>query len=310
MATPTPRRPDSTSRYPPRPAATPPENIDPRWLLKALGLTIGGAAVLGYLAVCLLIYQGGWQRMLSPSPKIDRTPAAFGTPFETVHFDAGTSGKPRLTAWWIPSDSATAPTILFLHDGAGSLSAAVPTLELLRRADVNIFAIDYRGYGASDGPHATEERMLEDSSAALDYLTKTRHIDAAHIVPYGLGLGAVLATRLSNAHPELTALIIDQPDPGAFARVIDEDRSRLLPMRLLVQEHFDITAALAQSKTPKLLLADSAHGSDAARTEANQALFRNAPEPKLSVTFGNAGADDTYLVALHRFLDAYVHAAR
>jgi len=155
--------------------------------------------------------------------------------------------------------------------------------------------------------------MAEDSAAALDYLVNTRHIPVAAIVPYGQGLGAVIAANLANTHSELPAVIIDDPDPDAFTRAIG-GRSRMLPIHLLVRGHFDIAAALATSVTPKLLLADGPFGDDdPARVRVNQELFRSVPDPKITVTFAYyragepfpAPAPEAYLQTLRRFLDEY-----
>jgi pimeloyl-ACP methyl ester carboxylesterase len=296
------------SRYPSRPAVdpnAPPETVDARWLVKALGLSILAALLCAYGAVCLLVYQGGWQLLLRPSHSIGATPAAAFTP---IRFDAAETGTPRLAAWWIPAEApaSTTPTILYLHDGAGNLSDTVRTLELLHTANLNIFAFDYRGYGQSAGPHPTEARMAEDAAAALDYLTNTRHIPESTIVPYGQGLGAALAAQLANAHPELPALIVESPDPNAFHNATDAGRARLLPMHLLVQEHFDVAAALKSSSKPKLLLADGPFGSESARVQANQTLFRTVPDPKMTVTFAHPGSNAEYLQSIDRFLDEYL----
>jgi len=292
-------------RYPPRPPAGTPEVVDPRWLLKALGITIASAAVLAYLAVCLLVYQGGWQLMLHPSTKME---PPVSLPVEVVHFDAGETGTPRLTGWWIPADSPAPPTttLLYLHGGDGSLANSAQRLELLRHANVNVFAVEYRGYGLSAGPHPAEARMFEDAQAALDYLTGTRHIPAATIVPYGEGLGAVFATDLANSHPDLPAFILDTPDPNAFNRATGAVKARLLPMRLLVRERFDLQTVLDRAKTPKLLLADGPFSSETDRTRENRTAFRSAPEPRMTVTFAGPDSSQAYLDTLHRFLDEYV----
>jgi pimeloyl-ACP methyl ester carboxylesterase len=296
------------SRYPPRPAVdpnAPPEVVHPLWLVKALGLTILAAILCAYAAVCLLVYQGGWQLMLHPAHAITTTPTAAFTP---LRFDAAETGTPRLAGWWIPAESptATTPTILFLHDGSGDLSDTARLLDLLHTANVNLFAFDYRGYGQSAGPHPTEARMAEDAGAALDYLTDTRHLAASTIVPYGQGLGAVLAAQLANTHGELPAVIVDSPDPDAFHDATDAGKARLLPMRLLVQEHFDLASALKGSAKPKLLLADSPFGPLAARVAANNAFFRAVPDPKITVTFGHSGANAEYIQTVNRFLDEYL----
>ncbi len=312
MASPTPKRPrppqvDPFARYPPRPPGSgSPVRVAPSFLIKALGLTILAAILCAYLALCLLVWLGGWQRMLHPSAAVAATPAAAGIPFEPIRFDTAATGSPRLTGWWIPSDSATAPTILYLHDGDGSLSAALPGLALLHRAGVNIFALDYRGYGQSQGPHPTQKRMQEDTAAALDYLTYSRHIPVGKIVPYGVGLGGVLAARLAAEHPELPALIVDQPRPDAYRNAVDVEQSRFLPMRLLIGEHFDIAAALTGPHQPRLLLVNSPLAFDPRRAKTNQDLFRASPDPKTTVTFDRTPAEDEYRASLHRFLDEVV----
>jgi pimeloyl-ACP methyl ester carboxylesterase len=266
--------------------------------------------------VCLLVDQGGWQFVLHPAPTVDKTPAI---PYQPVRFDAAETGQPRLTGWWIAADNPAAPTGLFLHDGSGSLSVTVPTLQLLHQANVNIFAIDYRGFGQSGGPHPTESRMAEDAAAALDYLVGTRHIAASGIIPYGQGLGAALAARLAVAHPELPAVIVENPDPDAYRRATHDSRAGLLPMSLLLQERFDIAAALDAVRQPKLLLADSPYTPvPPARIATNQALFRAVPDPKFIVTFDNAvsggmpyyaiDSEHDYVRAVTRFLDEYVAA--
>jgi hypothetical protein len=79
-------------------------------------------------------------------------------------------------------------------------------------------------------------------------------------------------------------------------------------MRLLVQERFDVAAALAESKKPKLLLADRPDGSEMERIRANQALFRAVPDPKMTVTFDHPGevSEDAYVRSVERFLDEYL----
>lgn len=308
MATPTPKRPpQSRIQTQPKPKQVV-EIVDPRWLLKALAATVAVAALFAYLAVCLLIYQGGWQRMIFPSAKVDQTPAGQGIAFTAVRFDAAATGTPRLTGWWVPGEPGK-PVILLLHDAFGSLSATLPTIDLLHRAGMNVFAIDYRGFGQSQGPHPTEARMAEDAAAALDYLVNTRHVPAGSVVPYGLGRGASLAVSLANTHPELPAFVVENPDPFAYAHVVEEERSRLLPMRLLVRERFDLPAALEHATRPKLLIADTPFGYETARLAANQQMFQTAPNPKFILTFHNPHSEVAYMQALERFVDENVPAA-
>jgi pimeloyl-ACP methyl ester carboxylesterase len=326
----------ANSRSKPRPspevlarpqAQTPTEVVDPRWLIQALGLTILAAIFCAWLALCLLVYQGEWQLVLHPSHTIDLTPARVNLPFEQIRFDAGATGQPRLTGWWIPAESTASMsisslrppsiakyrgyTILYLHDGAGSLSASLFMLTRLHAAGINVFAIDYRGFGASDSSaHPTEARMAEDSAAALDYLTSLRHIAAQTIVPYGVGLGASLAANLAREHPVLPAVILDNPVPDPTAVALAAQPSHVIPVRFLFHERFDIAKPLSTLNTPKLLIAGGNNSNAPGEVRALQALYRKAASPSLAVTLPPTNYDDAYQAALSRFFDEYLPAAR
>ena len=289
-----------------------PEVVDPRWLLKVLGLVLAAAAVLAYLSVCLLIFQGSWQLLLHPSREVRRTPAAFSIPFDAVRFDAGATGRPRLSAWWVPASAPVSITVLYLHDGKGSLADAVDQVALLHRAGVNILALDYRGFGASDPTHPNQSRMTEDADAAFSYLTDTRHLAPAAILPYGVGLGAALAASLAVAHPDLPGLILDNPDPDTAARVLEDNRSRLLPVRLLIRDRFDLATPLLKVHGPKLLLVGGPGDTHPDRDARTGTFFRSLPDPKYIVTLppsvipqtSTTAADtEAYLQAIRRFVD-------
>lgn len=285
------------------------EVVDPRWLIKAVALSLVAALVCTYAALCVLYYQGSWQLLLHPSHTIDRTPATAGLAFSEVHFGASDTGQPLLTAWWIPAQlqggftgKYAAYTILYLHDGSGSLSNTVPTLARLNRAGVNIFAIDYRGFGTSDASaHPSDARMTEDATAALQYLTGTRHIPSANIIPYGTGLGAALAANLAFNHPDLPAVILDNPDPNPQSTAAAQS-ARLIPIRLLLGHPFDIAKSVSTLTKPKLLIAGGLNSANPTRDRSSL----HPASPTFSVTLPPTGDEGPYQTALTRFLDQYL----
>jgi uncharacterized protein len=290
-----------------------PEVVDPVWLITALGFSLAGAVICGYLTLCFLYYQGSWQLLLHPDRTISETPATLNVPYTDVRFDSSETGQPRLTAWWIPAEPEnglkarySASTILYLHGGSGSLSSTVPTLAQLHHAGLNVFAIDYRGFGASDASaHPSETRMTEDVAAAFDYLTATRHIAVEDIIPYGTGLGASLAARLAIQHPRIPAVILDNPDPDPTSTAAAQS-SRLIPARFLLGNPFEISSSVSTLALPKLLIAGGANATtdrnDISRIEA---LFRTASSPSFAVTLPTA-SNASYQTSLQRFLDQYV----
>ena len=291
--------PQRSSPAPPRTSTPePPPTVSARWLVAAFALTLLLAALCGYASLGLLFYQGQWQLLFHPSRAITATPATVGLPYQEIHFDVTDTGRPRLDAWWIPASPGAryAPdTLLYLHDARGSLSDTVPALSDLHALGLNIFAIDYQGFGHSIGRHPTERLAADDSAAAWTYLTDERHIPARSLVVYGDGAGAVFAARLSATFAP-AAVILEDPPPPARQVFASDARVRLLPLWLLQKEFLDPSADLAHSHVPLLFLA---RDGDEPRTRQ---LFRLASDPK---QFYDLRSAPSSLVspALTRFLD-------
>ena len=88
--------------------------------------------------------------------------------------------------------------ILYLHGNAGNLSHRYPLLVQFSRLPAQVFIIDYRGYGRSEG-HPSESGLRQDARAAWDYLTKERGVPPERIVLFGKSLGGAVAIELASA---------------------------------------------------------------------------------------------------------------
>lgn len=284
-------------RVPPRPPQ--PETVSPIWLIKGIVLTALAALFCAYLTLCLLFYQGQWQLVLHPTRTTAAPASIAGVSYELIRFSPDESATPQLTGWWIPSDPAgrySQTTLLFLPDGNGSLADAIPTLAILHNLGINIFAFDYRGYGQSTALRPSQQSITRDADAAWQYLTTSRNIPASHIIPYGTGTGASVATQIAAAHDTIPAVILDTPRADLLNVAIRDPRATILPVRLLFHERFPLAEPLSTLRTPKLLLSRT--------TEPDQS-FRNARDPKLTVEL-TSPAIRPYTESLTRFLDQYV----
>lgn len=269
--------------------------ISGKWLLSAIGITLVIAVICAYATLCLLFYQGSWQFLFHPSHTVSAGP---NVPYQNIQFDDTETGKLQLTGWWIPADATAryaGSTILYLHNGRGSLSDTVAQLEALHTLGINVFAFDYRGFGKSAGIHPSEISMNQDVDAALAYLTGTRHLPAHSIIIFGTGLGATIAVAAAARHPEVAALVLENISPDALAIFAADRRTKILPVRLLTSDRFDATEILKTLPTPKLFL-ERGNGPLAHN------LFTIAAMPKQF--FQIAPQDQTqYLETLQRFLD-------
>lgn len=282
-------------------ATSPPDVVDPLWLLKAIGLTLAGALICAYLTLCLLFYQGQWQLILHPARTSSSPPSIAGIPYQTVHFAPDESAVPQLTGWWIPAASAaryTQATLLFLPGADGSLVNFIPVLATLHNLGINVFAFNYRGYGQSAPTHPNQQRMIHDAESALRYLTISRGISPLHIIPYGVNIGAPLAVHLASTQPIIPAVILDEPYSDLLPIAQHDPRATILPVRLLFHERFPLAEPLANLKTPKLLISRSA--------SANK-NYAAAVDPKVTVALPNNN-NALYLQSLTSFFTQYLPA--
>jgi pimeloyl-ACP methyl ester carboxylesterase len=231
--------------------------VSAKWLLGALAAVLVGAAVCGWLVLCLLFWQGHWQLLYHPKAAITRTPASVGLAFEPVKFAATETGVTQLTGWWVPIENARF-TVLYLHGADGNLSDSVDMLAALHRNGLAVFAVDYRGYGLSTGkdalPRPSEKQFRQDAEWSLSWLTQMRHLPADRILIAGSGLGANLAAEVAADHSELAGVILDEPLSDAMAPVYGDSRSRLVPVSWMVKDRWDLATAAGAVRVPSLWL--------------------------------------------------------
>jgi pimeloyl-ACP methyl ester carboxylesterase len=291
--------------------------VSGRWLLRALLALVGCAAVFAYFTLCLLFYQGQWQVVFHPSRVVSITPASSGLKYDEVRFDYTGAGISQLAGWWIPASSSTASsstaggstaawkTVLFLHDGRGSLSDTVPQLKGLHFLGMNVFAFDYRGFGNSANDHPTEERVYEDADAAWTYLIDIRHLDPKSIVLYGTGLGATVASEMAVRHRAAAALILENPAPPALSLIEADSRTHLIPIRWLFRDRFEIEPKLrllgAELRSPIWELVKSGNPPPSPIIVRQEAKTPNGPG--MLILLGPRPADDqSYTATLQDFL--------
>src|SRR5215470_12841004 len=98
----------------------------------------------------------------------------------------------NIHAWWWPAADPRAPALLYLHGSRSNLTDQVQRLALLRGFGFSVFAIDYRGFGRSDGDLPSEQTVYEDARAAWDWLAMKQPNPAKRYI-YGHSLGGAVA---------------------------------------------------------------------------------------------------------------------
>lgn len=96
--------------------------------------------------------------------------------------------------------------VFFLHGNAGSLQTWMTNVDFYRRANYDLFMLDYRGFGKSTGRVESEQQLHDDVRAAWSQIAP--QYAGKKIAVYGRSLGTGLALKLaSEIQPDLTVLV-------------------------------------------------------------------------------------------------------
>jgi pimeloyl-ACP methyl ester carboxylesterase len=96
--------------------------------------------------------------------------------------------------------------VFFLHGNAGNLATWFTGSAFYRRANYDLFMLDYRGYGKSTGRIDSEAQLRADVRKAWDVVA--RMYQGKRTVIYGRSLGTGLAAGLAaDVQPDLTILV-------------------------------------------------------------------------------------------------------
>lgn len=194
---------------------------------------------------------------------------------------------PHIHAWWWPAADAKAPAVLYLHGARWNLTGHLFRIEQLRAFGFSVLAIDYRGFGKSDGDLPSESTVYEDAFAAWQRLVALQP-DASRRFIYGHSLGGSVAVDLAaRLNERLKAagdggqaargLIIE----SSFTTLADIARSLttdLLPAGLILSQKFDTLGKIPGVGLPVLVV----HGKDDRYVPPrfSEELFAAAPGPK------------------------------
>lgn len=126
------------------------------------------------------------------------SPALLGLPFDNLFLK--TKDGVKLNALFLKQHGevlSKAPTVLFLHGNAGNIGHRLVNAKgLYQDSGCNVFMLEYRGYGHSEGT-PSEEGFYLDAQSALDYLWTRTDIDRTKIVVFGRSLGGAVAIDLA-----------------------------------------------------------------------------------------------------------------
>jgi fermentation-respiration switch protein FrsA (DUF1100 family) len=214
----------------------------------------------------------------------------------------------RIHAWWWPDADPTAPVIFYLHGVRWNLTGNLRRIEQLRSFGFSVFAIDYRGFGKSDGELPSEAMCYEDARAGWTWLAQ-RQPDAARRFIYGHSLGGAVAIDLAASlargepgrGPAAGGLIVESTFT-TLADVAAELSWTWLPTNLILTQKFDSIDKIREVDVPVLVVHGA--GDRFVPSKFSQALYQAARGPKKLLLIENG----THNNSMWMGADEYQHA--
>lgn len=244
-------------------------------------LVLNAALAVGlvYAVLLALIWFAQEKLLFMPSVLPAEHRFAFGA---DVHEDWIEVPGAKLHALHL-RNAAPRGVVFFLHGNAGNLDSWFVNADFYRRLNLDLYMLDYRGYGKSSGRIDSQMQLEADVRAAWARIA-ARYAGSKRVI-VGRSLGTALAAGLAaELQPELTILISPYESMAALAR----EHYRWVPGALL-RYPLRTDEALARIKSPVLLL----HGErdEIIGPQHSARLQRAAPHAELALIAG-AGHND------------------
>ena len=220
-------------------------------------------------------------------------------------------GKPqRIHAWWWPAATQQAPAVLYLHGSRWNLTGQTSRIEQLHAFGFSVLAIDYRGFGKSDGDLPSEQTVYEDARVAWDRLVQLQPNPSRRFI-YGHSLGGAvaidLAARLSKSAADAgTAVpvhgLIVESSFTTFADIARAVTAPWLPVQLLLSQKFDSLSKMGELRVPVLIVHGA--GDRYVPSRFSEELYQAASGPKKLLLVDGATHNNCMRVASSEYLEA------
>jgi len=228
------------------------------------------------------------------------TPDVYGLEYDDVTFR--TEDGLNLNGWFVPGKKSSSDedlhTLLWFHGNAGNINQRLENIKMLHdRVHVNVFIIDYRQYGKSDGK-VSEQGTYIDARAALTYLHSRKDINHEKIIFFGRSLGSAVAVDLA-VKENCRALILETPFTSI--KEMGKELYPLLPINLFLRTKYDSLSKIRDVKVPTLIM----HGDkdELVPFEQGRKIYEAANEPKEFYTIPGATHNDTHIVGGEEYFD-------
>ncbi|HET6558773.1 MAG TPA: alpha/beta fold hydrolase [Prolixibacteraceae bacterium] len=173
--------------------------------MKKLFLKTLKVILILYVLICGLLFFFQEKMIFFPQKLAKDYPFTFEQNFEEINIK--TPDQVVLNGLLFKADSSKG-LIFYLHGNAGSLKRWGSIYSNYEELKYDLFMLDYRGYGKSEGSIKSQEQLFMDVQAAYNEMLKRTPEEKVVIIGFSIGSG-IAAKLASENHPKL--LILEAP---------------------------------------------------------------------------------------------------
>ncbi|HEY6506348.1 MAG TPA: alpha/beta fold hydrolase [Chitinophagaceae bacterium] len=158
-----------------------------------------------YILICIVLFFFQEKMIFFPEKLEKGFKFSFSGTFEEINIQTG--DHKLLNGLLFKSDSSQG-LIFYLHGNAGSLNSWGRVASTYTNMNYDIFLLDYRGYGKSEGSISGQEQFFGDIQTVYNEMKKRYSEDKIIVLGYSIGTG--LASKVASVNnPRL--LILQAP---------------------------------------------------------------------------------------------------
>ncbi|WP_462254131.1 alpha/beta hydrolase [Ferruginibacter sp.] len=212
--------------------------------MKKIILNIFKIIAVLYILICVLLYFFQEKLIFFPEKLAKNYKYKFTQNFEELNFN--TADNKSLNGILFKSDSSKG-LIFYLHGNAGSLKSWGQIAKTYTDLNYDLFMVDYRGYGKSDGEIKNEKQFYGDVQFVYDNLKNKYPENKIVILGYSIGTGP--ATKLASVNN--SKLLILQA-PYYSLKDMMQHNYKLVPAFIL-KYNFETNKFIKECKMPVLI---------------------------------------------------------
>jgi dipeptidyl aminopeptidase/acylaminoacyl peptidase len=161
-----------------------------------------------------------------------------------------TTDGTKLSGWLMtPQQVGPHPAVVYFGGRSEEVSWVVRDAARLFPG-MAVLAVNYRGYGASQGDPA-ENHMVEDGRLLFDWLAERHHVDPQRVAVVGRSLGSGVAVQVALERP-VHSLVLITPYDSILA--IAKRRFRAVPVEYVLRHRFESVKYAPSLKAPTYVL--------------------------------------------------------